>query len=158
MMRAAALAAAALLALSPARADMPFNVDFDYGELIPTWPQNKEKREWPDGPVKDFLKNLQRPDNHKHPERMYHKEAQSCCDAGDVVNTKFKVEGIGQYPEDQWYAWLNEKWVRIPPDKIVPGYAPDGQAYLFVLDFVSDMEGPSGFKIIACFVRPKGGL
>ena len=37
------------------------------------------------------------------------------------------------YPEDTWYAWLNGKWVRIPPEKIVPDYAPDGQAYLFVL-------------------------
>jgi hypothetical protein len=148
MMRAPALAAAALLALSPARADMPFNVDFDYGELIPTWPQNKERREWPDGPVKDFLKDLRRPDM----------KAQSCCDAGDVVQTKFKVEGTGQYPEDQWYAWLNEKWVRIPPDKIMPDYAPDGQAYLFVRDIVPDMEASPGFKIIVCFVRPKGGL
>jgi hypothetical protein len=87
MMRAPAVAAVALLALSPARAGMPFNDDFDYGEQIPTWPQNKEKREWPDGPVKNFLKNLQRPDNDKHPERLYHKEAQSCCDAGDVVKT-----------------------------------------------------------------------
>ena len=146
-----------LLALSPARTDMPFNVDFDYGDRIPAWPQSKEKREWPDGPVKDFLKGLQRPDNDKHPERM-HNQARSCCDAGDVVKTKFKVEGTGQRPDDQWYAWLNEKWVRIPPDKIVPDYAPDGQAYLFVLDFVSDMEAPSGFKTIACFVRPKGGL
>src|SRR5262245_7137213 len=34
------------------------------------------------------------------------------------------------------------------PDRIVPGYAPDGQAYLFVLDFVPDMEAPSGYKII----------
>jgi hypothetical protein len=146
MMRAAALAAAALLALSPARADMPFNVDFGNSELIPT-PQNKEKREWPDGPVKDFLKDLRRPDM----------KAQSCCDAGDVVKTKFKVEGTGQHPDDQWYAWLNEKWVRIPPDRIVPGYAPDGQAYLFVREIVPDMETAS-LKSIACFVRPKGGL
>jgi hypothetical protein len=35
MMRSVILAAA-LLALPPARADMPFNIDFDYGELIPT--------------------------------------------------------------------------------------------------------------------------
>ena len=146
-MRAPAVAAVVLLALSPAHAGMPFNVDFDDGELIPTWPQNKEKREWPDGPVRDFLKNLQRPD----------KKAQSCCDAGDVVKTKFKVEGTGQHPDDQWYAWLNEKWVRIPPDRIVPGYAPDGQAYLFVREIVPDMEAAS-LKSIACFVRPKGGL
>src|SRR5262249_30177717 len=49
-------------ALSSARADMPFNVDFDYGELIPPWPQNKERHEWPDSPVKDFLKDLRGPD------------------------------------------------------------------------------------------------
>jgi hypothetical protein len=138
-MRRSIFALAALLALSPARADMPFNAEF--GD------PSDQKREWPDGPVKDFLKNLQRPD----------KKAQSCCDAGDVVKTKFKVEGTGQHPDDQWYAWLNEKWVRIPPDKIVPGNAPDGQAYLFVWDIVPDMEAAS-LKMIACFVRPKGGL
>jgi hypothetical protein len=35
----------------------------------------------------------------------------------------------------------------VPPDKIVPDYAPDGQAYLFMLA-----------GTIQCFVRPKGGL
>jgi|EndMetStandDraft_8_1072994.scaffolds.fasta_scaffold598687_2 hypothetical protein len=155
MMRAPVLAAAVLLALSPARADMPFNADFDYGELILTWPQNKEKREWPDGPVKDFLRDLERPDNDKHPER-FDKADRFCCDAGDTVKTKFMVEPGGRpYPEDRWYAWLDERWVRIPSDKIVPGYAPDGQAYLFIMDFGSD-EG--GYKTIVCFVRPKGGL
>ena len=36
-----------------------------------SWPENSylehraKKREWPDGPNKEFLKNLMRPDNHK---------------------------------------------------------------------------------------------
>jgi hypothetical protein len=49
------------------------------------------KREWPDGPNKEFLKDLQRPDNHKHPERDL--RVRSCCDAGDTVRTKFKGRG-----------------------------------------------------------------
>ena len=105
-----------------------------------------KKREWPDGPNKEFLKNLQRPDNYKNPHRD--KNSQSCCDAGDTVKTKFKVEpGDEQYPEDRWYAWIKDAWVPVPPDKIVPDYAPDGQAYLFMLA-----------DTIQCFVRPKGGL
>jgi hypothetical protein len=35
----------------------------------------------------------------------------------------------------------------VPPEKIVPDHAPDGQAYLFLLA-----------GTIQCFVRPKGGL
>src|SRR5262245_10451283 len=61
MMRSVILAAA-LLALSPARADMPFNAEF--GD------PSDQKREWPDSPVKDFLKGLERPDNDKYPERI----------------------------------------------------------------------------------------
>jgi len=118
------------------------------------WPNNYPynyppiKREWPDGPNKSFLENLQRPDNHKHPHR--NKDSQSCCDAGDTVQTKFRVEPYGEdghHPQDLWYAWINGEWVLVPPDKIVPDYAPDGQAYLFVLA-----------GTIQCFVRPKGGF
>ena len=66
----------------------------------------------------------------------------------DVVKTKFKVEaGDGPHPENRWYAWLNEGWVRIPPEKVVKEHAPDGQPYLFMW---SDS--------IQCFVPPKGGL
>jgi hypothetical protein len=72
----------------------------------------------------------------------------SCCGAGDTVQTKFKVENAGgQYPEDTWYAWLKDSWVRIPPEKIVQDHAPDGQPYLFMLA-----------GTVQCFVRPKGGL
>ncbi|HKH66924.1 MAG TPA: hypothetical protein VKA75_06095, partial [Reyranella sp.] len=47
-----------------------------------------------------------------------------CCDIADTVDTKFKVEaGKGPYPEDTWYPWLNEAWVKIPPEKIVPEFA-----------------------------------
>jgi hypothetical protein len=49
-----------------------------------------KKREWPDGPNKEFLKNLLRLDNHKFLYRDKH--SLSCCDAGDTVKTKFKIE------------------------------------------------------------------
>jgi hypothetical protein len=117
------------------------------------WPNNYpypggKKREWPDGPNKEFLKNLQRPDNWKSPSRWRNPDSLLCCDAGDTVKTKFRVEpSDGPYPEDHWYAWINGEWVLVPPDKIVPDVAPDGMPYLFMM---------SG--IIQCFVRPKGGL
>ena len=114
------------------------------------WPSHPPvKPEWPDGPNKQFLQNLQRPDNHKNLGRD--ENSRSCCDAGDVVKTRFMVESVdpelARHPEDRWYAWLKDKWVMIPSDKTVPDYAPDGQAYLFVLA-----------ETIVCFVRPKGGL
>jgi len=102
--------------------------------------------EWPERPYTEWFKNLQRPDNDRHPGRWGN--SRYCCGAADVVKTKFKVESAGgPHPEDQWYAWLNETWERIPPEKINPEYAPDGQAYLFLLG-----------NSIQCFVRPKGGL
>ena len=71
-----------------------------------------------------------------------------CCGAADVVKTKFKVEqGGDRYPEDVWYAWINDSWTKIPPEKIVKDYAPDDQAHLFMLA-----------GTIQCFVRPKGGI
>src|SRR5262245_57838914 len=154
-MRSPLLASAALFVLSPIGFDlMQARAETD---LIPAWPDSERKRVWPDGPVRDFLRDLQRPDNDRHPGRDKH--ARSCCDAGDTVKPRFKVEpGDGKHPDDRWYAWLNDRWVGIPPEKIVPGHAPDGQAYLFMMDFASDFEGHTAFKIIVCFVRPKGGL
>ena len=125
----------------------------DYAPEQPpdNWPNDWPpivKREWPDGPNKEFLKNLQRPDNWKIPSRWRYPSLLSCCDAGDTVQTKFKVEqSEGPHPEDRWYAWVNGEWVLVPPDKIVPDYAPDGTPYLFM------MAGT-----IQCFVRPRGGL
>ena len=155
-MRSLTFAFAALFVLSAVRFDL--TQTWADSDLVPAWPESERKPVWPDGPVKDFLRGLQRPDNDLHPERTHY--ARFCCDAGDTVKTKFKVEpGDGKHPDDRWYAWLNEKWVAIPSDKIVPGYAPDGQAYLFVTDFVSEMiDGYPAFKRIVCFVRPKGGL
>ena len=104
--------------------------------------------EWPDGPDKEWFENLQRPDNHLHPSRKVDPKSLYCCGAADVVKTKFKVENGGdRYPEDVWFAWLNNEWTRIPPEKIVKDYAPDNQAHLFVLA-----------GTIQCFVRPKGGV
>lgn len=104
--------------------------------------------EWPDGPQKDWFQSLRRPDNHQHPERQLDSKSLFCCGAADVVKTRFKVESAGgEYPEDTWYAWLDDVWTRIPAQKIVQDYAPNGQPYLFVLA-----------GTIQCFVRPKGGL
>jgi hypothetical protein len=156
MRRPLLAASAALFVLAPVSFDlMQTWADSD---LVPAWRESERKPDWPDGPVKDFLRGLQRPDNNRHPEREQY--ARLCCDAGDTVKTKFKVEpgDDKQHPEDRWYAWLNEKWIAIPPEKIVLGHAPDGQAYLFVTDFASEIEGYPAFKRIVCFVRPKGGI
>ena len=101
--------------------------------------------EWPDGPYKEWFQSLERPDNDRHPYRDT--KSRSCCGAADVVKTKFRVEaGDEKYPEDRWYAWVNEQWIAIPPEKIVKDHAPNGQPYLFMLA-----------GTVQCFVRPKGG-
>src|SRR5205823_1951242 len=84
--------------------------------------------------------------NAKHPYRD--EKSLFCCGVADTVKTKFKVEpGDERYPEDRWYAWIKDEWLEIPPEKIVQDYAPNGQAYLFMLS-----------DTVQCFVRPKGGL
>ena len=104
--------------------------------------------EWPDGPNKLWFEGLQRPDNHLNPSRKIDQKSLFCCGIADTVKTKFKVEpGDERYPEDRWYAWLKDDWVLVPSEKIVPDFAPDGQAHLFLLA-----------GTIQCFVRPKGGL
>jgi hypothetical protein len=111
-------------------------------------PEAVTRGEWPDGPYKQWFENLQRPDNDAHPSRKQDPKSLYCCGIADIVKTKFKVENTGgQYPEDNWYAWLDSSWVRIPPEKIVKEYAPNGQPYLFMLG-----------GTIQCFVRPQGGL
>ena len=142
-------AALVALAVLPSLAGADYAPEQPPGNWPNNWPhQPPIKREWPDGPNKEFLKNLQRPDNWKNPSRWPNPSSLSCCDAGDTVQTKFKVEqGDGPHPEDRWYAWINGEWVLVPPDKIVPDYAPDGTPYLFM------MAGT-----IQCFVRPRGGL
>ena len=47
--------------------------------------------EWPDGPHKEWLENLRRPDNHLQPERNVDSKSQYCCGAADLVRTRFKV-------------------------------------------------------------------
>jgi hypothetical protein len=102
----------------------------------------------PGEPHKSWFESLQRPDNHLHPERSTDHKSLYCCGAADIVKTKFMVEpGSERHPDDVWYAWLNEAWTRIPPEKILKEFAPDDQAHLFVLA-----------GTIQCFVRPRGGL
>ena len=110
------------------------------------WVVPQVKRQWPPGPTRDYLRNLRRPDSGRYQFETH--GAILCCDESETVDTKFKVEpGDGPYPEDRWYAWLDGKWVRVPPERIAPDYAPDGRAYVFV-----------SFGVIHCFVRPRGGL
>jgi hypothetical protein len=45
------------------------------------------------------------------------------------------------------YAWLNESWTLIPPEKIIRESSPNREAFLFVLA-----------GTIQCFVPPKGGV
>ena len=112
------------------------------------WTTGLAHGDWPEGPQKEWFQNLQRPDNDAHPHRKSDHKSLFCCGAADVVKTKFMVEpGGDRYPEDVWYAWLNELWTRISPEKIVKDYAPDDQAHLFMLA-----------GTIQCFVRPKGGI
>ena len=102
--------------------------------------------EWPDGPDKAWFQGLQRPDNQQNPHRDL--KSRFCCGVADTVKAKFKVEmGNDVYAEDRWYAWMNDQWIAIPPEKIVQDHAPNGQPYLFMLA-----------GTVQCFVRPKGGL
>ena len=101
-----------------------------------------------DGPHKKWLESLQRPDNDLNPQRRLDPKSLFCCGEADIVRTKFKVENTGgRYPEDRWYAWLDETWTLIPPEKILKEHAPNGEAFLFLVA-----------GTIQCFVRPKGGL
>ena len=109
-------------------------------------------KRWPPGPLRDFLEGLQAPDF-----PYVDGAPTSCCGAGDVVDTKFKVEpGDEKHPQDTWYAMLKGKWVRIPPTKIIPDFAPDGRAYLFVLKSYDPQANDYDEKIV-CFVGPNGG-
>jgi hypothetical protein len=101
-----------------------------------------------DGPLKHWLESLRRPDNDQHPSRRLDPKSLFCCGEADIVKTSFRVENTGEaYPEDRWYAWLNESWTLIPPEKIISEPSPNGEAFLFVLA-----------GTIQCFVPPKGGL
>jgi hypothetical protein len=114
--------------------------------------------EWPDGPNKQWFKGLQRPDNHRFPDRDL--DSMTCCGPGDVVKTKFRVDlATSAYPRDVWYALLDNVWVRIPDDRIVSDHAPDGQAHLFVINVATEQDwGAPNHNAIICFVRPRGGL
>ena len=53
---------------------------------------------------------------------------------------------------------LRGKWVLIPPNKIVPDYAPDGRGYLFAVQKLGALvfdDGAPDYAGIMCFVRPR---
>jgi hypothetical protein len=103
--------------------------------------------DWPESALSQWFKALKRPDGAKNPD--WDEKSRFCCDVADAVKTKFKLEKAdgSRYPEDAWYAWINDDWKRIPSEKIVDGFAPNGEGYVFL------MAGT-----IQCFVRPKGGI
>jgi hypothetical protein len=103
--------------------------------------------DWPDSPLSRWFKALKRPDGWKNPD--WDEKSKYCCDVADAVKTRFKLEKAdgARYPEDAWYAWINDTWVEIPSEKIVDGFAPNGEGYVFF------MAGT-----IQCFVRPRGGI
>ena len=85
--------------------------------------------------------------NPKALERFGPQHAKSCCGAGDVVDTKFKVDRKG---DDAWYYLKLGQWKRIPNDIIHWGeHAPSKQATLFVNTY-------SGLEV--CFFPPEGGI
>ena len=95
-----------------------------------------------------FLDTLERPDNAANRSRDPH--SRLCCTNQDAVKVDYELvlASGGKYPEPDWYVWIDldgkgVKRVRVPPEKIVTGYAPSGQAYVFVLG-----------QTIQCFVRP----
>jgi len=125
--------------------------------LLTTPVQAEPPKQWPAGPLRNYFEQLQRPDNNKRSHTDG--DLRSCCGAGDVVKTRFRVEaGNNKHPDDVWYAWLHGKWAKIPPETIVPDYAPDGRAYLFMLTLYDPNVGTSSDQQIVCFVRPKGGI
>ena len=83
-----------------------------------------------DGPHRTWLESLQRPDNDRNPWRQLDPKSLFCCGEADIVRTKFKVENTGgRYPEDRWYAWLDEAWTLIPPEKILAGARPERRGF-----------------------------
>jgi hypothetical protein len=95
-----------------------------------------------------FLDMLERPDNAAHPSRDM--KSRLCCTDQDAVKVDYELvlPVGGKYAEPDWYVWIDLdgkglKRVRVPPEKIVKGHAPTGQAYAFILG-----------QTIQCFVRP----
>lgn len=103
--------------------------------------------DWPDNSLSQWFKALKRPDGQKNPD--WDEKSRYCCDIADAVKTKFKLKKAdgARYPKDAWYAWINDNWLQIPSEKIVEGFAPNGEGYVFL------MAGT-----IQCFVRPRSGI
>ena len=107
--------------------------------------------EWPDGPNKLWFEKLQRPDNHLAPYRNIDPKSLSCCGIADTVKTQFKVEpGDERYPEDRWYAWLKDEWVRVPSEKIVPDFDRTGKP----ICFCSPVRSNASYGLKVAYQRP----
>jgi hypothetical protein len=107
--------------------------------------------EWPDGPNKLWFEKLQRPDNHLAPYRNIDPKSLSCCGIADTVKTKFKVEpGDERYPEDRWYAWLKDQWVRVPRKRSFPTSRRTGKP----ICFCSPIRSNASCRLKVAYERP----
>jgi hypothetical protein len=81
----------------------------------------------------------------------------SCCDQGDVVRTKFRVNI--KNGDDEWmYLASDGTWKVVPPDVIlwdkINDPMNDGQARLWVSPYLKE---PDGTPKPICFIPPRSG-
>jgi len=63
----------------------------------------------------------------------------SCCDAGDVYPTRFRVVQDGsKYGRDEWQYEKDGKWLSIPSDIIQRTETPTGEPVLFLYPYAGD--------------------
>ena len=77
----------------------------------------------------------------------------SCCDAGDVYPTRFRVVSDGsKYGHDEWQYEKKGQWLPIPPDIIQRTETPTGQPVLFLYPYNDHPNVKQGTPV--CFKLP----
>ena len=77
----------------------------------------------------------------------------SCCTAGDVYNTRFRVVPDGsKYGRDEWQYEKDGEWLSIPPDIIQRTETPTGEPVLFLFAYKDHPEIKKGTPV--CFKLP----
>jgi hypothetical protein len=118
----------------------------DAGSTYEPWPWDwivpvVPKRQGPPGPTRNYLRNLRRPDAYQHDHTPL------CCDEGETVDSKFKVEpGEGPHPETAGMRCSTMNGSVCGRTRSCPTTRPTAEP-VFVIH-----------GVIHCFVRPRGGL
>jgi hypothetical protein len=77
----------------------------------------------------------------------------SCCTAGDVYHTRFRVVNDGtKYGEDEWQYFKDGYWLPIPNDIIERTETPTGQPVLFLFSYDGNPRIKKGTPV--CFKLP----